>query len=135
MVAEQARLGNVRPNVVLTSPLRRAKETAAIAQKVMGVKRILETKALLPGTSPETLWRELSSIEGAECVLLAGHEPSMSRLAQFLLRAEVTVDFKKGAMLRITTPRNTTSRAAEPHGVLKWMITPRVVRKKTKPNS
>jgi phosphohistidine phosphatase len=128
-IAEQVRRGNVRPEVVLTSPLRRAKETAAIAQKAMRVKRILETKALLPDTPPESLWKELSSLEGAQCVLLAGHEPSLSRLAQFLLRAKIAVDFKKGAMMRITMPRTSGSQ-----GVLKWMITPRVVRKTKSPN-
>lgn len=131
-VTEQARMSNARPEVILTSPLRRAKETAAIAQKRMGVKRILETKALLPDTSPESLWKELSSLEGAQCVLLAGHEPCLSRLAQFLLRAKVALDFKKGAMLRITMPLVTVPGGG--HGVLKWMITPRVVRKRTRPN-
>jgi phosphohistidine phosphatase len=124
-ITEQARIGNVRPDVVLTSPLRRAKETAAIAQKRMGVKRLLETKVLLPDTPPESVWKELSSLEGAEQVLLAGHEPCLSRLAQFLLRAKFGMDLKKGAMLRITIPRTGGG------GVLKWMITPRVVRKKT----
>ena len=124
-VAAQAKIGNVRPDVVLTSPLRRAKETGVIAQKVLGVKRMLETKALLPDISPEALWKELSTIEEAEHILLCGHEPSFSRLTQFLLRARVAVDFKKGAMLRITTPR-----AGEPQGELRWMITPRVVGRK-----
>jgi phosphohistidine phosphatase len=124
-VAAQAKIGNVRPDVVLTSPLRRAKETGVIAQKVLGVKRMLETKALLPDISPEALWKELSTIAEAEHILLCGHEPSFSRLTQFLLRARVAVDFKKGAMLRITTPR-----AGEPQGELRWMITPRVVGRK-----
>jgi phosphohistidine phosphatase len=124
MVAGQARTGNVRPDVILTSPLKRAKETALIAQEVMGVKRVLETRALLPEASPEILWKELASIEEAEHVLLAGHEPSMSGLVQYLLRARVTVDFKKGAMMRITSPR-----VSPPQGVLKWMITPRLARK------
>ncbi len=124
-VAAQAKIGNVRPDVVLTSPLRRAKETAVIAQKILGVKRMLETKALLPDISPEALWKELSTIEEAEHILLCGHEPSFSRLTQFLLRARVAVDFKKGAMLRITSPR-----AGEPQGELRWMITPRVVGRK-----
>jgi len=127
-VAEQVSAGNVRPEVVLTSPLLRAKETAAIAQKVMGVKRLLETKALLPDTAPETLWKELSSLEQAERVVLAGHEPCLSRLAQFLLRSKIEMDFKKGAMMRISTPR-----AGGPQGVLKWMITPRVSRKRNRP--
>ncbi len=127
-VATQAKLGNVRPDVILTSPLRRAKETAEIAQKVLGVKRVLETKALLPDVAPEALWKELSTIEGVEHVLLCGHEPSFTRMAHFLLRVKVPVDFKKGAMMRITT-----SRAAAPQGELKWMIPPRLVKRKTRP--
>lgn len=130
-VTRQARVGNVRPDVILTSPLRRAKETAAIAQKEMGVKRVLETKALLPDAAPETLWKELSSIEEAERVLLAGHEPCLSRLTQFLLGAKVVLDFKKGAMLRVSIARSSKPGAGASHGVLKWMITPRLVRKRT----
>lgn len=128
IVSVQARVGNVRPEVIVTSPLRRAKETAMIAQKALNVKRTLETKALLPDTLPEIAWRELSTMDGVESILLAGHEPAIGRLAQYLLRAKLEVDFKKGAMMRISTPRSNP-----PHGVLKWMITPRVVRRRTKP--
>ena len=134
MVARQARAGNVRPDVVLTSPLRRAKETSAIAQKEMGVKRVLETKALLPDGAPEALWKELSSLEAAERVVLAGHEPCLSRLAQFLLGGKVVLDFKKGAMLRITVARSSKPGPGGSHGVLKWMITPRLIRKRTRAN-
>ena len=57
--------------------------------------------------------------------MLAGHEPHMSRLTAFLLEAAVMVDFKKGAMLRISA----TGKSGPPRGLLKWMITPRIARR------
>jgi phosphohistidine phosphatase len=120
-VAERVKKAKIKPDVVLTSPLRRAKETAEIAAEVLGLKRILETKSLSPEASPQVLWKELATIEHADHVILAGHEPNISHLAQFLLASKVPLDFKKGAMMRISIAREAT-----PKGVLKWMITPKL---------
>ncbi len=102
--------------MILTSPLRRAKETAEIAADVLGLKRILETKSLSPEASPQVLWKELATLEHAEEVILAGHEPNISHLAQFLLATKVPLDFKKGAMMRISIAREAT-----PKGTLKMV--------------
>jgi phosphohistidine phosphatase len=120
-VANRARKGKIKPDVILTSPLRRAKETAEIAAEVLGLKKILETKSLSPEASPQVLWKELATLEHAEEVILTGHEPNMSHLAQYLLATKVPLDFKKGAMMRISIPREAT-----PKGTLKWLITPKL---------
>src|SRR5688572_10358211 len=70
-----ARLG-VRPDAVLSSPYRRARETAEIALKKLGVERrdVVLTDALLPEAPPGDLLRVLERLD-VGCVLCAGHAP------------------------------------------------------------
>jgi phosphohistidine phosphatase len=120
-VCRRAWTARARPQILLTSPLIRAKETARIAADVLEVKKVSKSKSLLPDASPETLWRELEKLPASGQILLAGHEPAMSRLAGFLLGGSTSVDFKKGALMRISVNGSLP-------GVLKWMITPRLAR-------
>ena len=126
-VAALARRAKVAPDMVFTSPLRRARETAALAAEVFGTGKPVETKALTPEARPEAIWKEIvdlvSKQKGAvDQIMLAGHEPHMSRLIVFLLEAAVVVDLKKGSLVRVSTP----GKNGPPRGVLKWMITPRI---------
>ena len=60
-VLKVARKLRLRPDLILTSPLRRAQETAAIAAEVLGCKNVVETRNLLPGASPEQVWKEIGT--------------------------------------------------------------------------
>ena len=119
-VLECARDAGVQPNVIATSPLKRAVETAEIAAEVLKVKRdLVQTAALVPSGSPLRVWSELRS-QKADELLISGHEPLLSKLVAFLLRCPaLEVDFKKGALMRVDVDEN----QAEPHGVLRWMLT------------
>jgi phosphohistidine phosphatase len=123
-VLQMARKAGVEPQIILTSPLRRAQETAEIAAEVLRVKRIVETRNLLPGASPDLIWKEIGAHYKVEEILLAGHQPHVASLASLLLEAAVMVDFKKGALVRIATQAS----LGPPRGVLKWMITPKIAR-------
>ena len=118
-----ARESGVQPSLILTSPLKRAVQTAEIAASVLEVKRApIETRALLPSGSPLSVWSEIRA-QSVEKLLLAGHEPLLSAVVAFLLGCPaLRVDMKKAALVSIEmeTP------AAEPQGVLNWMITPKV---------
>lgn len=122
-----ARAAGVKPGVVLTSPLARAVETAALAGEVLGCAETPErTDALAPGGTPEDVWAEIRRHKDAESVLLAGHEPQFSQLAAYLLAApELAVDFKKGALLAIEMAQL----GARPRGVLRWMLAPKLAAK------
>jgi phosphohistidine phosphatase SixA len=85
---------------------------------------VKETDALLPDASPDATWKAACSNAQATRVLLTGHEPHLSHFVSFLLGSEIAIDLKKGAMVRIDTPR----RGGNPNGVLKWILTPRLVR-------
>ena len=122
-ILKVARKAGVSPQIILTSPLRRAQETAAIAAEALRVKQVVETRSLLPAASPELAWKEIGTHKVEE-ILIAGHEPHLGSLIALLLEAAVMVDLKKGTLMRITTQ----ARLGPPRGVLKWMITPKIAK-------
>lgn len=123
-VLKRAHAADAMPGVILSSPYRRAVETAAIAAEALKYGgKIVQTRALIPDAVPQDVWDELRSRAHENAVLLAGHEPLMSTLAAFLLGTPtLQVDMKKAALVRIDCERL----GREPHGVLKWMLTPAV---------
>lgn len=123
-VLKLARRAEVAPDVILTSPLRRAQETAAIAAEVLDCRHVVETRNLSPDASPELLWKEITSDHKVEKILLAGHQPHLGSLIGWLLEAPVMVDLKKGSMVRIATQ----GKFGPPRGVLKWMITAKIAK-------
>jgi phosphohistidine phosphatase len=118
----RARGAGVKPAAILSSPYRRAMETAAVAKEALGCGGEIErAEALVPNASPYDAWEEVRSHKSEASVLLASHEPLMSSLAAFLLGAPtLQVDMKKAALLRVDCDRF----GPQPRGVLKWMITP-----------
>ena len=120
-VAHQA---EVAPTLILTSPYRRALQTAQIAAEILGYKgELLRTKSLEPHSSPDAVWDEIRVHKDQSQILLAGHEPLFSRLTAYVLGVpDLQIDFKKGAIACVELDRF----PAEPHGILKWMLTPKL---------
>jgi phosphohistidine phosphatase len=126
LVLECAHAAGVRPGVIMTSPLKRALETAELAASILEVKRDLtKTPALSPTSSPQRVWSEVRAHKTEE-LLIAGHEPLLSRFVAFLLRCPaLRLDLKKGAMVRV----DLETVGPEPHGVLKWILTPKLAQR------
>src|SRR5437762_5836957 len=56
-VLRRARAVDVQPSIIVTSPYRRARETAEVAAEVLvGGASLVESRALTPESSPETVW-------------------------------------------------------------------------------
>jgi phosphohistidine phosphatase len=123
-VLRRAGAAGARPASILSSPLRRALETAGLAAEALDYKgKIAESPALLPEASPYDLWDEIRRHSEEPAILLASHEPLMSSMAAFLLGCPaLQVEMKKAALVLIDVERL----AREPRGVLKWMLTPAV---------
>ena len=121
-VLKRARSADVSPSLILSSPYKRAIETAAIAADTLEYKgKVIQTRTLTPDASPHDLWEEIRSHKDEASILLASHEPLMSSTVSHLLRSPaLVVDMKKAALVRIDIERATP----EPHGMLKWMLTP-----------
>jgi phosphohistidine phosphatase len=123
-VLKRARTADLDPSLILSSPYRRAVETAAVAAEVLGYKgEIVRTRALAPEASPLDAWEEIRNRKDERAILLASHEPLMSSMAAFLLDSPaLRLEMKKAALVRIDCERFGPKAA----GVLKWMLTPGV---------
>ncbi|HEY9870121.1 MAG TPA: phosphohistidine phosphatase SixA [Candidatus Obscuribacterales bacterium] len=118
------RLG-LKPDLIVTSPLVRAHQTAEIIAEVFGIGQSLKTcDALAPAGTASDLYKFLASFAQASEVFLVGHEPDMGRLAATLLWAgpELDMPFKKSGVCRI----DITDVPPTAPGTLKWFITPRI---------
>jgi phosphohistidine phosphatase len=117
----------VAPDRVVSSPLRRAVETAALVARALAPDVEVETEpSLAPGREPAEVVRWLASARAQTAIALVGHEPGIGRLASFLLTGSsevVALRFKKGAVASFHL-RDGRSQGAE----LEWFLTPRQLR-------
>jgi phosphohistidine phosphatase len=114
----------VKTELILSSHLKRAIQTAEIAGDVLAYKsEIVRSESLNPNSSVEQIWDEIRAHKDLSSIMLVGHNPLLSELAGFLLGCRASqVDFKKGAILRVDFERL----RPQPEGVLRWYLTPKL---------
>jgi phosphohistidine phosphatase len=113
-------------DVVLTSPLVRAKQTAELlVEGLKPVPTLVVVPALAPGTSPAQTAEALAEFRKARRVALVGHEPAIGELAAWLIGATTPVPFKKGGVCRI----DVASFPPSGNGQLIWLATPAMLRR------
>lgn len=95
----------VRFDLVLTSPLTRARQTARIVALMFRPKPPLRAlRPLSPGGGAGGVFAALSEVPADAAVLLVGHEPDLGRLVAAMLldpRTDLPIEFKKGGICRI----------------------------------
>ncbi len=123
-VLKRAASAGVSPSLIISSPYKRALESAEIAASELAYKgKILRAGTLTPDSSPPSVWSEIREHRDEPSILLAGHEPLFSATVAFLLGStNQMVEFKKAALVRI----DLHSFSAQPQGVLHWMLTPKL---------
>jgi phosphohistidine phosphatase len=116
----------VKIDLVLTSPLVRAKQTAELL--VHGLKpapSLTVISALSPGVSPARLAEAIESLrKSRKEIAMVGHEPDLGQFAAWLIGAKAPLIFKKGGVCRIDLP----AAAAAGAGHLVWFATPKMLR-------
>ena len=119
-----SRLG-VSLDVILTSPLVRARQTADILGAVFEQRpHIVAVESLIPGGSYQSLLTDLEKHSKRTQIALVGHEPGIGELAARLAGSRHPFEFKKGAICRI----DVDSLPPAGPGKLRWFITPRILR-------
>jgi phosphohistidine phosphatase len=108
--------------VIVTSPLVRAKQTAEIVAKALQLRdRLVEDDRLGLGFDPRRLASILVERAGAGAIMLVGHEPGMSTTIGHIVGG-ARIDFKKGSLACVSVHDPST-----PHGELLWLVPPSVL--------
>ena len=112
-------------DLILSSPFRRAKQTAEIIARSFKVrKKLAFSDDLTPAGDPRLLIQELNQIRPEpENVLLVGHEPYLGKLVSLLAAGNTSleIDFKKGGLCKLEVESLYLGRCAK----LVWLLTPR----------
>ena len=117
-----ARARNGSPTRILTSPLRRARETAQImAEGTACSQAPVAAPALVPDSTPERLWVDLAEHGDTAELMLVGHQPLLGAVYAFLLGSPTLgVAVEPGSIGCIDLDRLT----GPPRGELCWLISP-----------
>jgi len=114
-------------DMLLTSPLTRARETAEILSSTFGDMKVTTVAALAPGRRPSEMVTWLKSHKASGTAVLVGHEPDMGALASWFLSGlhESFIEIKKGGAVLIAFEKDPTAG----RGKLVWSLTPGQLRR------
>jgi len=116
----------IKFDLIATSPLKRAFETAEIVAKVMKSRDgELETwDELKPEGQRSQFYRKLSKIgDGSSSILIVGHEPYLSStIGEMISGSNCSIVLKKAGIAKV---RLIEYSGTEPRGELRWLLTPR----------
>lgn len=119
-----ARFG-VAVDVVLTSPLVRARQTAEILAGELDPRpSLVNVESLAPDGTYAAVIADLEKHVRKTRIALVGHEPMIGELAARLIGSRHPIEFKKGSVCRIDVD---DLPPAGP-GDLRWMLTPKMLR-------
>jgi phosphohistidine phosphatase len=116
---------DVQVDAIISSPLKRATQTASLVGNEIGYDAKLQTSAALrPNASFDSFRQLLTKYAALEAIMVVGHNPSMNQFLSLLLSAGTSddvADLKKGAVARVDISGNRSA-------IVKWCITPKIVR-------
>jgi phosphohistidine phosphatase len=111
-------------DVILASPYVRALRTAEILAEVYDMEKLFETTHLAADAGPKGIIEEINeNYCAAGSIVLAGHEPFLSRLISTLLTGGtgMTLELKKGGACKLTIEKLAFGQCAS----LNWLLTPK----------
>ena len=116
---------DVQVDVILSSPLKRATQTASLVANEIGYEGKLIFSPQLAGDATIAAFRPLlDKYANQEAIMVVGHNPSLSQCISLLISggaSDKAIDLKKGAIARVEWD---TRKSAS----LQWCLTPKLVR-------
>ena len=111
-------------DVVISSPLKRAAQTASLVSNEMGFEGKLHfDDALRPEGSFPEFRGLLEKYARYDSIMLVGHNPSLSEILGQVISGgggEASIELKKGAVAKVEVGRNSAT--------LQWCMTPKMLR-------
>ncbi len=114
----------VQVDAILSSPLKRSSQTAALVGNEMGHEgKLMLDAALRPEATFADFRKLLTKYSRLEAIVVVGHNPNLSEFVGRLIGTpdcEATIELRKGALARVELRRNGAS--------LHWCMTPKILR-------
>lgn len=114
----------VQVDAIVSSPLKRATQTAALVGNELGYEGKLQID---PGLRPEATFSDfrklLEKYARQEAIMVVGHNPNLSQFVGTVVSdsgCEASIDLKKCAVAKVDMRRTSAT--------LQWCLTPKVVR-------
>jgi phosphohistidine phosphatase len=138
IIARSVKSLNLRFSAIVTSPLKRAVQTAKIIAKVFAMeKKISIWDELLPEGNRSKLYNRLNQYPRESSVLMIGHEPYLSNMMYDMIFQKNRVkqlgriNLKKAGFAKLRVISLTSNISGE----LRWLLTPRILRLLAKSDS
>jgi phosphohistidine phosphatase len=119
-----------KPQLILTSPLVRARQTAEILSKHLQTKaKTKETDSLKPGAPPDQILKELNDVREPS-IIITGHSPDLDHLASLLVSGDKSakIQLKKSSLCVISFE----NKIIPGQGTLEWLLQPFQINRITK---
>jgi len=117
---------DARPDLILTSPFTRARQTADLLAAAFPKKpKVVELSVLQPGVRTRDVLKALEPDSRVASLALVGHEPGLGELAALLIGLKSPPEFKKGGVARVDVAILPPPAGS---GQLQWWLTPKVLR-------
>jgi phosphohistidine phosphatase len=111
-------------DVIVSSPLKRATQTASLVGNEIGYETKLQIdSALRPEASFSDFRKLVEKYARQEAIMVVGHNPNLSQFLGAIISdsgCEASVELKKGAVAKVEMRRSS--------GTLQWCLTPKAVR-------
>jgi phosphohistidine phosphatase len=123
---------DVNFDVIITSPLKRAHQTASIVAKTLNIEnKLKDWDELRPESERKALYNKLSSgqFQKESTVLIVGHEPYLSTLISEIIsltdETSSRIVLKKAGLARM---KITSYSSQIIHGELEWLLNPQLMK-------
>jgi phosphohistidine phosphatase len=134
-IAKALKIIGLKFDVVVTSPLKRAYDTAMIVSNIFDIgNRVQVWNELAPEGQRTEVYRKISRLREEYAVLIVGHQPLLGQIVNDMIHkgksSPCNLLLKKGGVMRLRL----LSKSNIPRGELRWLLSPRILKNIYKKN-
>jgi len=128
-IAKALKIIGLKFNLIVTSPLKRAYDTAMIVSEVFDIgNKVQVWNDLAPEGKRTDIYRKMSQFSEEYSVLIVGHQPLLGQMINDIIHKAKSnpcnLLLKKGGLVRIRL----LTKGNIPKGELKWLLSPRILK-------
>jgi phosphohistidine phosphatase len=137
VIARSLKHLNIKFDAIISSPLKRAVQTAKIIAKALVIEKGISVwNELVPEGNRSKLYQRLNQYTRESTILMVGHQPYLTNIiSDMIFQKRVNqvgqINLKKAGLAKIRV----TSLTPNTSGELRWLLTPRILKSLAKDGS